>query len=283
MLVAAFVVVFWGFFFKQARFVYTAPSDWGHTAVIPAVSAYFVWAARDKLRAQPFKPAFEGLLFVLIGLAIYMASVFGPQAVRHHNLAGMGVGLSAFGVLVTLFGWHAMKYLWFPWAYWVVFGQTISERALSVVTERMQDWSAVGADVLLNTIGIDTERAGNHLTVHRSDGTTCPLNVAEACSGMRMLVAFMALGVAMAYTGLPKWWQRFALVLIGIPISLFVNILRVASLGVLSIWDSNFTSGEFHAMVGLVWLVPAFLLFLGAMWIISNIVEDVPAPKKVAP
>jgi hypothetical protein len=28
-------------------------------------------------------------------------------------------------------------------------------------------------------------------------------------------------------------------------------------------------------MVGLVWLVPAFLLFLGAMWLIRNLVVDV--------
>jgi hypothetical protein len=27
-------------------------------------------------------------------------------------------------------------------------------------------------------------------------------------------------------------------------------------------------------MVGLVWLVPAFLMFLGAMWVIRNLVID---------
>jgi exosortase/archaeosortase family protein len=82
----------------------------------------------------------------------------------------------------------------------------------------------------------------------------------------------------MAALGLPHWWQRVLLVLAGIPISLFVNILRVSSLGLLSMVDSNMSAGEFHSMVGLVWLVPAFLLFLGAMWVIRNIVVDEPAP-----
>jgi exosortase/archaeosortase family protein len=87
--------------------------------------------------------------------------------------------------------------------------------------------------------------------------------------------------VALAAIGLPRWWQRALLVAAGIPISLFVNVLRVASLGLLSTVDSNFSTGEFHSMVGLVWLVPAFLLFLGAMWVIRNLVVDVPvaAPK----
>jgi hypothetical protein len=31
-------------------------------------------------------------------------------------------------------------------------------------------------------------------------------------------------------------------------------------------------------MVGLVWLVPAFLLFLGAMWVIRNLVIEEPGP-----
>ena len=83
----------------------------------------------------------------------------------------------------------------------------------------MQDWSAIGADLLLNTIGIDTDRTGNVLTVHMSDGTMHPLNVAEACSGMRTLMAFLAIGVALAALGLPRWWQRVLLVAAGVPIS----------------------------------------------------------------
>jgi exosortase/archaeosortase family protein len=93
---------------------------------------------------------------------------------------------------------------------------------------------------------------------------------------MRTLMAFLAIGVAMAALGLNTWWQRVALVLAGIPISLFVNILRVTSLGLLSIIDPNLSAGEFHSMIGLVWLVPAFLLFLGALWVIRNLVIDEP-------
>jgi exosortase len=145
-------------------------------------------------------------------------------------------------------------------------------------TERLQDWSAIGADILLNTLGIDTDRVGNVLTVHMSDGTTHPLNVAEACSGMRTLMAFLAIGVALAALGLPRWWQRVLLVVAGVPISLFVNVLRVASLGMLSMVDSNFSTGEFHSMVGLVWLIPAFLMFLGVMWVIRNLVDESQAP-----
>ena len=95
-----------------------------------------------------------------------------------------------------------------------------------------------------------------------------------------MLVAFLALGVAMAYVSLPKLWQQIALVTLGIPISIFVNVLRVTSLGILGMFDQNFMSGEFHHMIGLVWLLPAFFSYLAVLWILSQFLIDVDETKK---
>ena len=273
---AGYLLTFWDFLRNQAIQAVTQPSDWGHTLLIPAISGYFGWLKRDQLLAEPFRPSWWGIAVFVLGMSIYMLAAFGPPAVQHHNVRGLGAATALLGGALAVFGLRSFRYLWFPWAYWLVFGQTISERLLSRVTERLQDWSAVGADILMNTCGIDVERVGNVLTIHFADGTSHPLNVAEACSGMRTLMAFLAIGVAMAALGLNTWWQRVALVLAGIPISLFVNILRVTSLGLLSIIDPNLSAGEFHSMVGLVWLVPAFLLFLGAMWVIRNLIIDEP-------
>ena len=273
---AVFVLTFWDFFRAQFSMAVTQVQDWGHTLIIPVISGYFVYLRREELSAQPFRPSFLALALVVTGVAAYSASVFGPQALQHHNIRGAGTGIALLGCLLTVFGVRSLRYLWFPWAYWCVFGQYISDRFISMVTERLQDWSAIGAHLLLNVLGLDTDRVGNVLTVHFADGSSHPLNVAEACSGMRTLMAFLAIGVAMAALGLSRWWQRALLVLAGIPISIFVNILRVASLGLLSVVDPNFSTGEFHSMVGLFWLVPAFLLFLGAMWVIRNLVVDEP-------
>lgn len=270
-----FVATFWDFFRQQVSMATTQVQDWGHTLLIPVIAGYFVYVKRDRVFAATFRPSLGALALVLLGIGIYSAATFGPPSLQHHNLRGAGVGIALLGSLLAVFGLASIRWIWFPWAYWVVFGQYISERAMSRVTERLQDWSAIGADLLLNTLGIDTDRTGNVLTVHMSNGTVHPLNVAEACSGMRTLMAFLAIGVALAALGLPRWWQRVLLVVAGVPISIFVNVLRVASLGLLSMVDSNFSTGEFHSMVGLVWLVPAFLLFLGAMWLIRNLVVEV--------
>ena len=134
---------------------------------------------------------------------------------------------------------------------------------------------------MLIMIGTDVDRSGNTLTVW-SNGVAHPLNVAEACSGMRMLVAFLALGVFLAYTTLKVPWQRVLLVVLGVPIAIVVNMIRVASMGVLTQIDQNFVDGEFHELIGFVWLLPALFLYMGTLWAIRNLtVETVEVPDAV--
>ena len=107
----------------------------------------------------------------------------------------------------------------------------------------MQDITAVGAHIVLQIFGLDVERNGNTLVVYNSLGEQHPLNIAEACSGMRMLMAFLALGVAMAFSGLKRFWQQAVLVLLSVPTAVFVNILRVVTLSLLSLIDSDLAAG----------------------------------------
>lgn len=281
-LVVLIIGVFWEWILHQVEWAIREPSDWGHTFIIPLVSGYFVWTKRELILAKPLHPSWWGLAIMILGIAWYMICNLGPAALAHHNIRASGFGITLIGMGLLLLGWAAMKYVWFPLFYMLAFFQTVSERLMHIVTYRMQDISAKGAYVFLNLIGIETDLSGNVLTIFK-DGNPMQLNVAEACSGMRMLVAFLALGVAMAYLSLPKLWQQIMLVVLGIPISIFVNVLRVASLGILGMFDQNFMSGEFHHMIGLVWLLPAFFSYLAVLWILSMfLVEEDPMKGKMA-
>jgi exosortase len=272
--------LFWDFVAKQIRYAVTQQADWGHTLVIPFIAGYFVYIQRDRLLATPFKTTWFGLAIMVIGVGLYMACAAGPLALRHHNTQGVSVAITITGLTLLFCGWNAMRWLAFPLAYLFVFSQTISERLLHTVTFFMQDITARGSAILLSLF-LDVDRLGN--TIYIAQGAkSVPLNIAEACSGMRMLMAFLALGTAMAYTGLPFWWQRALLVAMGVPTAIFVNILRVCTLGVLTLADAGYAAGDFHSFIGLLWLLPAFAIYLGLMWIIRRLVieEDTPpAPR----
>ena len=255
-LLVAFVAVFWVFFSTQFRWAIEEPADWGHTLLVPGIAAYFAYMRREDLLAAPLKANWLGAPVVLLGVAAYVATTFGPGwFVLHHNARGVSVGITLLGLALLIAGTRVTRILLFPIGYWIVFGQSVSERLLQLVTERLQDWSAVGAHALLAITGVDVERSGNVLTVF-VNGVPNQLNVAEACSGMRMLVAFLALGV---------------------------NVLRVYTLGILSLFDANFAAGDFHSFVGLVWLVPALLLYLGIMWFLRNLFVDESDPAQKRP
>ncbi len=281
-LLALFGVVFFDFFQRQFRFAWSQPSDWGHTLLMPAVSGYFIWMRRAELaRLQPFAQCWWGLVPIALGVGWYMVCVFGPKPLYHHNIMSIGFACTLFGTAWLLFGTAAMRWLWFPLAFTCIFGQTLSEVLLNKVTFQMQDIAAYGAQFMLIMIGTDVDRSGNTLTVW-SNGVAHPLNVAEACSGMRMLVAFLALGVFLAYTNLKVPWQRVLLVVLGVPIAIVVNMIRVASMGVLTQIDQNFVDGEFHELIGFVWLLPALFLYMGTLWAIRNLtVETVEVPDAV--
>ncbi len=164
---AVVVAVYFKFFQTQVRWAFLEPADWGHTLLVPFISGYFVWLRREELLAQPFRANWLGFPIILVGIAAYIASAFGPSwFVVHHNAQGFALGITIFGMILQVCGWRATKILLFPLAYFVVFGQSISDRLLQLVTERMQDWSAVGAYAMLAVCGVDVDRSGNVISVY---------------------------------------------------------------------------------------------------------------------
>ena len=98
------------------------------------------------------------------------------------------------------------------------------------------------------------------------------LNVAEACSGMRLLRAFVALGVAMAYLEYRPVIHRILLLASTIPIAIFCNMLRVLLTGLIHIFiGSEYATGTLHTLLGLVMLGVAFALYGGLAWILNNL------------
>jgi len=265
--------VFKDFFASQFDWAVRKPADWGHTLLVPLMAFYLAWLNRAKIAAAR-KATWVGLVPVVAGVAIYVLCWLGPAAINNHTLRGWSVGITVFGLVLLHFGWRAMRWLIFPVAYCFAFGVTIGDRIMLPVTYRLQDLAAQAAFYIFKVLQFDVMLDGNTLKLWES-GNEHALNVAEACSGMRMLVAFLALGVFMAATMLSRNWQRIALVILAVPVAVFVNVLRVVTLGLLSTVNVDFAEGDFHTFIGLLWLIPAFLIYLGLMWILRRvIVED---------
>jgi exosortase len=168
----------------------------------------------------------------------------------------------------------------FPIGY-LALGVTISERVMNAITFRLKLLASGGSHHLLTLLGVEHDSAGNMLTIYDGAGTAHPLNVADACSGMRMVIAFIALAVAVAFLSCRHWWQRIALVLLAIPVALLMNVLRVAGLAILVLINPEFSVGEAHMFFGTLLLIPAFIVFMGCVWALNHmVIEDSGRPTK---
>jgi exosortase len=279
LLLAAFVGLFFRWIWAQHLFSMEAPADWGHAYFIPLISGYMIWQKRAelaKIRPQAFWP---GLAPLALGMVSYFFFV-GARVTGGHMIQGWAVVLSLFGLALLFAGPKAMRHLFLPIAF-LVLGIKISEQIMIRLTFPMQLIASQGAYGMLSVLGamfgFTVDVAGNNLTMTSASGKQIPLSVAEACSGMRMVIAFIALGAATALLSLKDWWQRVLLLLLTIPVAIFLNVIRVAVLGLLSLADEKLAAGEAHTFIGTLLLIPGLFLFLGVVWALKRVVKPAEA------
>jgi exosortase len=88
-----------------------------------------------------------------------------------------------------------------------------------------------------------------------------PLEVAQACSGIRSLMSLTTLAIMYGYLVERRVWVRVALALASIPIAVAANGLRIVGTGlIVQYWDPEKAEGFFHLFSG--WLVFVFSLLM---------------------
>jgi exosortase len=155
--------------------------------------------------------------------------------------------------------------VWLPVAY-LVFAMPLPARMYYTITIPMRKMASVVAAAILNVLPDVTCQAEgvviNGVRNTAAGAEAINLNVAEACSGMRLLMAFLALGVAMAYLEYRPVVHRVVLLCSTIPIAIFCNMLRVLVTGLIYIYiGSQYATGMLHTVLGMVMLGVAFSLY----------------------
>jgi exosortase len=92
---------------------------------------------------------------------------------------------------------------------------------------------------------------------------------------MRLLMAFLALGVAMAYLHYRPLWQRIILLICTVPIAILCNVVRVTVTGFIYVLiHPKYAQGVYHDMLGLAMLPLAFGLYGFLAWFMSSLFID---------
>ncbi|GAB4197386.1 MAG: hypothetical protein Kow00105_11460 [Phycisphaeraceae bacterium] len=275
-----FVALHYNFLWRSLRIALN-DNDWSHGLLVPVIGAYYLFQNRARLMRIQSRVCWWGLPIMLLGMVSYAFWIY-PG--RNDMFQGYSMIIGLFGLVLFLLGPKMMTILWFP-IFYLGFGVKVSQKLWELIALKLQNIASISSTLLLNIIGLflDLEASvrGNTIDIwYQGIKVDPPMNVAEACSGLRMLMAFLALGVAMAFLMPRAWWQRVIMVLMTLPIAVAVNVGRVTTLGVLHVYAPEYAKGDFHIFVGMLMLIPAAGLFLLLGWVLDKIIIQEQPPKR---
>ncbi len=248
--------------------------SWSHGFLIPLFSLYFINQRKEEIlrsiQNNELKPNYAGLLFLICSVLFYP---FNIVQLQYGYLRPIGMIAALGAIVLFLGGWRLVKYTWLPIVFFI-FAVPLPRRYYVSLTMPMRHLAASVATALLNLVG-GMQATVNGVVIeviYKGRQLNPSLNVAEACSGMRLLMAFLTLGVIMAYLHKRPLWQRLVLLVSTIPIAIFCNIVRVTATGFIYVLlHPKYTQGIYHDGLGFMMLPLAFGLYGFLAWFMSSL------------
>ncbi len=240
--------------------------DYSHGYFVVPLALYFLWARRDRFPGAPRGLAWPGLSLIVLGIAIRVWSgLYYLEAIDAWSIPFWVAGVVWLFGGWKIFCWSlpSIGFLWFmlplPWRI---------ERWLSLPLQRIATYISSWS---LQALGQPAIAEGNTILLGENS-----LEIAEACSGLRIFMGIVALAFAYVILARRAWWENVILLVAVIPIALIANSTRIVCTGLLYQYVSGEAAHKFtHDVAGWVMIPFAALLFAMTLWYLGKLVREV--------
>lgn len=186
-----------------------------YTLFIPLLGSLAFYLAEQK--AEPNK---WGLALVGFALLIYWIAIKSAQ--QHAVVISFVIML--FGLPLYLWGKEACKPLIFPVAFLFLM---VPLNFLDRITVPLANFVTVCAAFICNTVGVEVAYKGTSIWSAKG---AFQFEIAEACSGIRSLVALGMVTAIYAYLTEKSQWKRWAIFCASLPLAVLGNMARVTTI-----------------------------------------------------
>lgn len=224
---------------------------YSHGYLIVPISVFLVWRRRREFAKSCDRPANIGLAVLICSVLLQLASAFlDAKSFGAYSLIGLVAG-----VVLYLWGWRMLWLLAFPIGF-LIFMIPMYSMVINPINFALKLYVSVAAAWVVDLVGIPIWREG--VMLHMSDAD---LLVADPCSGIRSLVALLALGAVFAHLSEGRMSKRIVLFALTVPLALLSNLVRVIllCLGAEFMGVDVTIEGPFHTGTGLVVFIVAFV------------------------
>lgn len=237
--------------------------DYSAGQIVPIIAVFLVWKERKKLMECGFHPFWPGLFLLIFAQVIKTYGfLFIYESAERYSLVFMIAGL----ILTIAGGKVFKKSIWILSFLFLMV--PFPGRIHNLISEPLKQAATSGSVFLLEAFGANISRQGNIVTLnHRA-----AMAVEEACSGLRMLTAFIIVAAFIAYMIKRSRTQKAVLLFSSIPVAVICNILRLCITAVLFMLVSSQTAEKFfHDFAGITMMPAAVILMFSELWLLEKL------------
>ena len=247
--------------------------DYSAGQLVPLVAIFLAWHERHALGKCILTPCWWGggaLLLLALAARTYGLLFMFESAERY------ALVLTIVSLVLLVAGWQVFRRL--SWILMILFFMIpFPGRVHNLVNAPLQRMASTGSVFLLEAFGVRVGQQGNVVML---DGRI-PMAVVEACSGLRMLTAFVIVAAFIAYVVKRSRLQKAVLFLSSVPLAVLCNILRLCATAVLFLLASSELAEKFfHDFAGLVMMPMAVLLLFGELWLMNILTMPEPGTQQ---
>lgn len=250
--------------------VWSGSRTYNHCFLIAPLSIYLIWLRRHELSHMSPQPYLNGLwLMIILAAAWVAAMVVNVLELRQFIVLSM-VQVT----LVSVLGRAYYRALAAPLLY--LFFLVPTGEYLVPALQGFTAWFAVKGLVVVG------------IPVFWHDGLiqtpVGPFAVAEACAGLRFLIASFALGVFFAVVTYRSYWRRLIFVACSIIVPIVANGIRVLGMILFAEWFGNPAAAlADHVLYGWIFfsIILVILMFVGQFF--AEPLEEKAAPRGSSP
>ena len=235
---ATAALLHWNAIVAAAATWWTSPT-YGYGILVPLVVAWLLWRQRGALRQTAPRPWPLGL--VLVGGAALAATV--GQVVSALAIEQLALVALLQAAALTIVGPTAFRLLAFA-LFYLYLAVPVGDGLIAPLQELTARF-AVGA---LELVGVPARLNGLLIQI-----PSATFHVAEACAGLRFLLASLAVGLLLAYLFFRSWWARLLFTALSIVLPIVGNALRAAGVVLIAhVSDTHLALGFDHLTYGYV-------------------------------
>ncbi len=240
---------------------------YAHGYLVPMFALALLWLRKDQLQGAVPRPSAWGLAFVALGGVLQV----GGGYVRHDSVMGAAILPYLVGICLLVGGWQVLKWAWLSIAF-LVFMIPLPFQIENALGPPLQSMATSASTYMLQTLGFMAFADGYVIQLNEAK-----IGVVEACSGLSMVITFVALSTAAALVVKRPLLDRIVLVLSSIPVALAANIIRITATGILHDTVGGHAADTFyHDLAGWVMIPLALAMYWLEIWVLSHLLIENP-------